>query len=79
MYNMFSNSGELNASSLKDVAIALSKYASILEENMPSNSALSGQVSLNDEKRNELIERAMLTHEGKIAMAQAMANPKMLN
>ena len=30
---------------------------------------------MNDEKRDELIARAIMTQEGKIALAQAMANP----
>jgi len=51
------------------------KYASVLEENMPSNSTLAGQPSMNDTKRDELIATAIQTQEGKIALAQAMANP----
>lgn len=73
--NMFNNSGEMNASSLKDALTTLVKYASILEENTPSNTGLAGQPSLSDEKRDELISRAIMTQEGKIALAQAMANP----
>lgn len=71
----FSPRGDLNASSVKDALQTLTKYAAILEDNVPSNLALSGQPSLNDEKRDELISRAIMTHEGKIALAQAMANP----
>lgn len=33
--NMFNNSGEMNASSLKDALQTLVKYAAILEENTP--------------------------------------------
>jgi len=73
--SFFSSRGELNASSVREVVQALTKYASILEENTPSNLALSGQPNLNDERRDELISRAVMTHEGKIALAQAMANP----
>ena len=73
--NMFNSSGELNASSLKDAITQIAKYASILEENQPSNAGLAGQVSLSDEKRDELVARAISTQEGKIALAQAMANP----
>jgi hypothetical protein len=72
---MFNNKGELNASSLKDALQTLVKYASILEENQPSNVGLAGQPALSDEKRDELISRAIMTQEGKIALAQAMANP----
>lgn len=65
----------MNASSVKDALNTLVKYAAILEENQPSNSALAGRPGLNDEKRDELMSRAILTNEGKVALAQAMANP----
>jgi hypothetical protein len=73
--SFFDSRGEMNASSVRELVQGLSKYASILESNVPSNMALSGQPSLNDERRDELISRAIMTHEGKIALAQAMANP----
>jgi hypothetical protein len=73
--NMFSNQGQMNASSLKDALQTLVKYASVLEENTPSNIGLAGQPSLSDDKRDELISRAIMTQDGKIALAQAMANP----
>src|SRR5678815_2791951 len=73
--NMFNNHGEMNASSLKDALQTLVKYAAVLEENTPSNMGLAGQPSLSDDKRDELISRAIMTQDGKIALAQAMANP----
>lgn len=73
--NMFNSSGQMNASSLKDALQTLVKYASVLEENQPSNIGMAGQVSLSDDKRDELISRAIMTQDGKIALAQAMANP----
>ena len=73
--NMFNNKGELNASSVRDALAQIAKFASILEENQPSNAGLAGQPSLSDEKRDDLIARAIQTQEGKIALAQAMANP----
>ncbi|HUU86750.1 MAG TPA: HK97-fold major capsid protein [Candidatus Glassbacteria bacterium] len=42
---------------------------------MPSNATIAGQPGLNDSKRDELIATAIQTQEGKIALAQAMANP----
>ena len=72
---MYNNQGVLNASSVRDAMQTLVKFAAILEDNQPSNMGLAGQVSLSDEKRDELITRAILTQEGKIALAQAMANP----
>ena len=73
--NMFNNKGEMNASSLRDALTTLVKYASVLEENTPSNMGLAGQAALSDDKRDELISRAIMTQDGKIALAQAMANP----
>jgi len=73
--NMFNNKGELNASSVKEAVQVLAKYASILQDNEPSNVGLAGQPGLSDDKRDELVTRAIMTQEGKIALAQAMANP----
>lgn len=70
--NMFNTQNELNASSVQDALQIITKYASVMEENLPSNVALSGQPSLNDGKRDELITRAIMTHEGKLALAQAI-------
>jgi len=72
---MFNNKGEMNASSVRDALAQIAKFASILEDNQPSNAGLAGQVSLSDDKRDDLIARAIQTQEGKIALAQAMANP----
>lgn len=73
--NMFNGQGQMNASSLKDALQTLVKYAAVLEENTPSNMGLAGSPSLSDDKRDELISRAIMTQDGKIALAQAMANP----
>jgi hypothetical protein len=73
--NLFNNEGQLNASNLQDAFTQLAKIASHLEANTPSNLALAGQASLNTEKRDQLVERAVMSQDGKIALAQAMANP----
>ena len=73
--NIFNSKGELNASNLQDAFAQISKFASFLEENAPANLALAGQASLTSEKRDQLVERAIMSQEGKIALAQAMANP----
>lgn len=70
---MFNSKGEVNAGSLKEALETIAKYASVLEENTPSNAALAGSVS--EDRRDELISRAIMTQDGKIALAQAMANP----
>ena len=63
--NMFNNGGQLNASSFKDSLQQLIKFASILEDNVPSNQGLAGQPSLSDDKRDELISRAILCKTAK--------------
>jgi len=73
--NMFNNKGELNASSVREALSTLTKYASMMHDGAPSNTALTGQPDLNDSKRDQLISRAIMTQEGKVALAQAMANP----
>lgn len=72
---LFNSRGEVNASSLQDAFATIAKYASILQENQPSNLGLSGRVGLSDAQQEDLISRAVYTNEGKMAMAQAMANP----
>lgn len=73
--NMFNNQGQMNASTVRESIQNLIKYAAILDENVPSNMGMAGQPSLSDDKRDELISRAIQTQDGKIALAQAMANP----
>lgn len=70
--SMFNTRGEMNASSVRDALNTIVKYASILEDNTPSNTGLAGQPGLNDAKRDELISRAIMTQEGKVALAQAI-------
>lgn len=67
------SSGELNATSVQEAFQTIAKYASILQENQPSNSALAGQPQYADQ--DEMVSRAILTQDGKIALAQSMANP----
>lgn len=71
--SVFNNKGEINASSVKDLAQQLVKYASVLEENVPSNQGLVSGV--NRSEMDEMIARAMHTEGGKLALAQVMANP----
>jgi hypothetical protein len=73
--NMFNSKGELNASSFKDALQNLVKYASILEENTPSNVGLAGQPNANNAQYDDMIEQAIHTQHGKLALAQAMASP----
>jgi hypothetical protein len=72
---MFNSQGQVNASSLTEALSVIAKYASILENNAPSNLGLAGNPSLSDNQRDDLMARAISSQEGKIALAQAMANP----
>ena len=72
---MFNSKGEVNASSVKEALEVLSKYASVVQNGLPSNFALAGQPALSDERRDELVARAISDQNGKLALAQAMANP----
>jgi len=73
--SLFDNRGEINASSVKEALATISKYASIINDNQPSNYGLAGQPSMSDDARDQLIARALNTADGKLALAQAMANP----
>jgi hypothetical protein len=73
--NFFNNQGQVNASSLKDLVQGLVKYASLLEDNQPSGATLVGQPSFSDAQKEDMLHKATNTQEGKIALAQAMANP----
>jgi len=73
--SLFNAQGEMNGVSVKDALSTLVKYAAIIEENQPSNAALAGRPDLNNTKRDEMISKAILTQDGKVALAQAMANP----
>lgn len=71
---LFDNKGELNASSTRDALAQIAKLAATLSENTPVNTGLTSPV-VSDGKRDELIARALVQTDGKLALAQAMANP----
>jgi len=73
MNDFFNGKGEMNASSMRDLAAQLAKYASVLDDN--ASSGQSSSAALSDERRDDLISRAISTQDGKLALAQAMANP----
>lgn len=76
MYGMFSPQGDVNASNVQDAFQTIAKYAAAMEQmNQPSNIALHSRPSFSNEQRDELIARALLTPDGKVALAEAMANP----
>ena len=71
---LFNSKGEINAHDVREAFAMIAKYAHLLEDNAPSNSGLVNP-SVSELKRDELISRAIMTQEGKVALAQAMANP----
>lgn len=74
MNNMYDSRGELNASSVKDALLAISKIAATLQDGQPVNSGLTSS-AVSDARRDDLILRSINSHEGKIALANSMANP----
>ena len=72
LFSTYGSQGQLNASSVKDALSNIVKYASVLEELQPANTGLAGAPSFTDQQRDELIKRAMMTQEGKIALGQAI-------
>lgn len=75
LFSTYGKQGGLNASNVSDALSQIVKYASVLEELQPSNVGLAQKPSFNDQQRDELVKRALMTQEGKIALGQAMANP----
>lgn len=73
--SLFDSKGELNAVSTKDALTAISKFAKIIEDNQSANHNLAGSPSVTEQQRDDMIKRALLTTEGKIALGQAMAVP----
>ena len=73
--SLFNTHGELNATSDRDALAQIVKFASIIQENQSANTGLAQSPSFTEEQKDELIRRALMTSEGKIALGQAMANP----
>lgn len=71
--NMFNAKGQVNAANFQELLQNLIKYASFMQDNEPSNLSLSS--SMSDDKKDELVARAIMTQDGKMSLAQAMANP----
>lgn len=68
---MFNGKGELNASNLTDALKQIAKYAAAMEA-VGQDAQVS---SITEAQRDQLVERALQSQDGKIALAQAMANP----
>jgi hypothetical protein len=72
---LFNQSGELNALSTKDALSAITKMARVIEDNASSSQSLAGRPSFTEQQKDEMIKRALLTADGKVALGQAMALP----
>ena len=75
MSSIFSTQGELNAMNERDALSQIVKYASIIQNNQSANQGLAQAPSFTEEQKDELVRRALMTSEGKVALGQAMANP----
>jgi hypothetical protein len=73
--SLFDTKGEINAVDTRSALQAITKMAKIIEENQSSSAALAGKPSFNEQQKDDMIKRALLTTEGKIALGQAMALP----
>jgi len=72
---LFDSKGELNAISQRDALQAIVKMAKLIEENANTSNTLVGRPSVSENQRDEMVKRALLTSEGKVALGQAMALP----
>jgi len=70
--SMFNTHGELNAVSDRDALSQIVKFASIIERNKSANDAPAGQPGFSEEQKDELVRRALMTPEGKVALGQAI-------
>lgn len=73
--SLFDTRGEMSAVSTRDALTAITKMARIIEDNANSSNTLAGRPSFSEQQRDDMIKRALLTNEGKIALGQAMALP----
>lgn len=75
LFSTYGQKGDLNASNVRDALSQIVKYASVLDELQPSNTGLAQSPSVSDHQRDELIKKALMSQDGKVALGQAMANP----
>lgn len=74
-YQLFDRNGQINANSVSEAMQVISKMASIVQNNnLPSNFGLTSP-SMSEDQRDALLAKAIFTQEGKLALAQTMANP----
>lgn len=70
---LFNSKGELNASSGADAINKIVAFAQAMQNGVTP--LATATASVNDDAREALLVKAMQSERGKIALAQAMANP----
>lgn len=74
MSRQFTNSGQMNAHNRAEAIQNLVKYANMLSG--PNSAAVESETpSFSDEQKEAMLAQALMSHEGKVALGQAMANP----
>ena len=68
LFNTYGKRAELNANNTQEALAQIVKYASVLENLQPANTGLAQQPSITEQQRDELVKRALMTQEGKIAL-----------
>lgn len=73
--SMFNAQGDMNAYDRTDAINNLIKYASVLASGQEAVNAPATTQKYSDDQREALLQKALSTPSGKIALGQAMANP----
>ena len=68
----FNQEGELNAVTQKDAIEGLAKYAGILQNHVSANQNLAGKPSYSEQQKDDMIKRALMSADGKVALGQAI-------
>lgn len=70
---LFDSKGQINASNDREALQQIIRYASLLQEGVPTSESLASTVS--EKEAGELIEAAIHNESAKYALASVMANP----
>jgi hypothetical protein len=74
MSNLFNQTGEMNAYNKKEALDQLVAFAQALSNGVNTNSPAT-EPSTSDAEKEALLSKALTTERGRVALAQAMANP----
>lgn len=73
--NLFDNKGEINAWDKDDCIRQIAKYASLLNASQRQTGPAPATQRYTEQQKEQLLKAALSTERGKVALAQAMANP----